>query len=321
MIFSITDINLALSAPCVGNFVNPATDVCWSCLFPITIGSIPIYKGGREDTSNPSLPICMCGVPIPRIGVTVGFWEPVRLVDVTRTPYCMVGLGGMSFGDVTKKHGSVSYKSNNEALKHSFYHVHWYNYPLVAWLELLTDWLCLETGSLDLMYISELDPTWNNDELSTILNPEAMLFGNHIAQTACSVDCGLANKGFPSDKLFWCAGCQGGIYPFGGFVEHHTGGVESSTLLVERVMAKLHRIGLAMETSGSDALCEKKISPIIKKSQYKLQMTYPIPNSNGPMACNPVGRTTSIWGVGREYPSNGEDFGYLIWRKRNCCVL
>lgn len=250
----------ANAAPCVGKFVNPVTDICWSCIFPISIGSINIYSGGREDTKNPDNPICMCGAP-PRIGISIGFWEPVRLVDVTRTPYCMVSLGGFSFGEHTKKHGGVAEKTSGEALKHSFYHVHWYMYPVVYWLELLTDFLCLEEGSLDLAYLSELDPNWNNDELNAIIHPEAILFGNKIAQAACSIDCLQANSGFPSDSMYWCAGCQGGLYPFTGFIENHVGGVESSTLEVEKTIARLHRFGLAWETSGKGALCHKQVSP------------------------------------------------------------
>lgn len=313
------------AAPCVGKFVNPFTDVCWSCVFPITIGNIKIYSGGREDTSNPSNPICICprqigGITVPLPGISVGFWEPVRLADVTRTPYCMVGLAGLSLSKTTKKHGGTAYKSNNEALKHSFYHVHWYMYPLTSWLELVMDFVCLEGGSIDLAYISELDPLWNNDVLNGIINPEAILFDNPIAQAACAMDCAKASIGFSSNELFWCAGCQGGLYPFTGFIENHVGGVESSTLLAEKMIARLHRFGLAWQTSGSSSLCGKKLAFKIKKDQYKLQMTYPVPNATGKMACNPIGRSTALWGSGREYPSNGEDFGYLIWRKRNCCA-
>ena len=294
-------------------------DICWSCIFPITIGSLPIYTGGREDTDNPRSPICMCGI-VP--GISIGFWEPARLADVTRTPYCMVGLGGLKLGgNVTKKHGSVARKGNNHALKHSFYHVHWYVYPIMYWLEILVDFLCLESMSIDIAYLSELDPLWNNDELNTIINPEAILFGNSIAQLACAADCMAASVGFPSEWLFWCSGCHGSLYPFGGFIEAHTGGVEASSLIVERTIARLHRVGLAWETSGPGALCQKRLAPKVKKKQYKLQMTYPIPNARGSMTCNPFGRTTAFWGSGREFPGNGEDFGYLIWRKRNCCLM
>ncbi len=67
---------------CTGKFVNPVTDVCWSCLFPLSVGGLKIMPSDRPDTDNPDLPICACGSPLPRIGVAMGFWEPVRLADV-----------------------------------------------------------------------------------------------------------------------------------------------------------------------------------------------------------------------------------------------
>ncbi|MDP2024069.1 MAG: TraU family protein, partial [Hydrogenophaga sp.] len=27
-----------------------------------------------------------------------------------------------------------------------------------------------------------------------------------------------------------------------------------------------------------------------------------------------------IWGAGKEYPVMGEDFAFMLFRKRNCCV-
>ena len=319
-----SNVEKVRSEPCVGKFVNPITDICWSCIFPIKIGNIPLYSGGREDTNNPSTIPCLCmkdvgGVKLPVPGIPISFWEPARLADVTRTPYCMVSLGGFQLMKSAKKHGSVARKSNNEALKHSFYHVHWYIYPLIYWLELLTDFVCLEQTSIDVAYLSEFDPLWNNDELNAILNPEAILFGNPIAQLACSADCMMATSGFSSDNLFWCAGCDGGLYPFGGFIENHVGGVQASSLIVERVIARLHRVGLAWDTVSN--VCKKQLAVKVKKTQYKLQMTFPIPNSTGGMCCNPFGRLSAIWGAGREIPGNGEDFGYLVWRKKYCCIL
>src|SRR3546814_15425780 len=78
----------------------------------------------------------------------------------------------------------------------------------------------------------------------SIINPEAALFGNPIAQAACAADCVLASAGFANDLLFWCGGCQGSIYPFSGSVAAHVGGVQASLLLTERMIAKLHREGL-----------------------------------------------------------------------------
>ena len=129
----------------------------------------------------------------------------------------------------------------------------------------------------------------------------------------------MATSGFSSDNLFWCAGCDGGLYPFGGFIENHVGGVQASSVIVERVIARLHRVGLAWDTVSN--VCKKQLAVKVKKTQYKLQMTFPIPNSTGGMCCNPFGRLSAIWGAGREIPGNGEDFGYLVWRKKYCCIL
>ena len=53
---------------CTGRFINPITDVCWSCMFPLSVGGLKIWPSSRPDTDNPSFPICACGSPIPRLG-------------------------------------------------------------------------------------------------------------------------------------------------------------------------------------------------------------------------------------------------------------
>ncbi|VEC46219.1 conjugal transfer protein TraU [Klebsiella aerogenes] len=53
---------------------------------------------------------------------------------------------------------------------------------------------------MDIAYLSEIDPTWVDSSLTTILNPEAILFANPIAQGACAADA-LASA-FP-----YAAGC------------------------------------------------------------------------------------------------------------------
>ena len=304
----------SVARQCTGRLVNPITDICWECLFPITIGSLELIGSDKPDTDNPSSPICACGTPIPRIGIAAGFWEPVRLVDVTKRPFCFVNMGGISMdpgiaigtGDAPSGSG----KGN------ASWHVHWYIYPVIYWLELLTDFLCLEQSSFDIAYITELDPLWQDDSLTFILNPEAILFGNLIAQAACAVDCIAATAGLPMDGLFWCGGCQGGMYPLNGRIQAHVGSVQSSLLAAERMAYKLHRELLAWGTSGTKGLCQKYPMPVMKKSQYRSQLTVPVPSS-----CYPFGSSTTLYESGKEIPVTGEDFGYLIWRKRNCCVL
>ena len=288
--------------------------------FPISIGSLPVVSSDVPDTDNPSFPICLCGSPIPRIGITLGFWEPVRLVDVTHHPYCFPNLGGiiMDFGTAE---GTGSTHSKASGRSSSFYQIHWYFYPLIYWLNLITDALCVEIQGFDLAYITELDLLWNNDELAFILNPEAVLFANPVAQAACAADCTKSTTGLPMDSLFWCAGCQGSMYPLTGHVQAHVGGVQASALLVERMTYKLHREGALWGTMGGKGLCGNYPMPMIYKSQYRYQMTYPVPTTTSPEGCNPYGRSSALWESGKEFPVNGEDFGFLIWRKRSCCAL
>ncbi len=319
--------SFAQSGKCSGKFINPITDICWSCIFPISIGGSKIKSGSdRHDTKNPSNIVCGCTQNnIPRLGVTIGFWEPVRLIDITRKPMCLVNMGGIQLG-YDRNHGSFTKSYDGTELnQHSFYHTHLYIYPVIAWLKLITDLGCVTKGeTMDLAYMSEYDPTYKND--SNFLNPEVFLFANPIAQIACSADCISATTGLPQDRLFWCAGCLGSIYPFSGTVASHVGGVQASSLLSTRILAKLHRIGLARKTATSDGsingeLCSNEFDPKITKSQYRLQMTYPIAASSGTYTCNTLGMSDILYNSGKEYPYKGEDFGYLVWRKKNCCFL
>ena len=312
------------SANCVGRFVNPVTDICWKCLFPLSIGSTRVYKGGQRDIKNPSNPLCICQRgPVPVPGVSIGFWEPYRIIEVTRTPYCLISMGGKQIQKTAMKgQGGGSLKAGSKPGQTSFYNVHYYAYPVLYWLELLIEFACMDKGSFDLLYLSELDPSWNNSSLGAFLNPEALLFGNPIAQVACAADCAKATVGFPFNSLFWCSGCQGSIYPFSGHVASHIGAVQASHLIATRLLAKMHRVGLAQKTASSKkALCKKEFAPIIPKNQYKLQMLYPKAATKGKSACNPLGKSTAIHGAGKEYPKKGEDYAYLVWRKRNCCLL
>ena len=298
---------------CVGRFVNPITDVCWRCLFPIRICGVMIVNGD-PDTAGLNTPLCACprpGIPVPVPGIPIGFWEPARLVDVTKSPMCMVSLGGISLGTTPQK----GIKEDGEGM---FYHVHWYIYPVIYWLEILLDFVCMEMAAVDIAYMTEFDPLWGDSIKTSILNPEAMLFGNPLAKAACIADCLTSSVGLSNDSMFWCAGCQGGLYPFSGTTSYHNGGVGSAQLIVSKFMAKMHRELMLWGYYGTAGLCGKYPMPIIKKSQYRIQMTYPIPEFS---SCKRIGQTQVLWQAGREYPIWGEDFGFLIWRKRDCCLF
>lgn len=307
------------SSPCKGRFFNPITDVCWSCLFPISIGSAQIVSGDHPDTDNPSLPIQICPMEVLyRIGLAIGYWEPFAVTDVTRNPYCLVNLGGIQpeipFGDV--KGAAESPRSGTRG---AFYQVHWYKYPLIAWLNIITSVGCLQSGDFDIGYLSELDPTWSDDELSFLINPEDVLFANAIAQTACVADAVAAVHGSAINALFWCMGAQGPTYPLTGHTSSEYSVLQNATLLSERMAFKLHREGLVKDSSSENfSVCFQHYRPIMPKNRYRYELVNPTADAN---SCHPFGHTVTTWQSNKLKPDDKGNFGFLIWRKRNCVFL
>lgn len=309
------------SATCHGHFPNPITDVCWDCLFPLSIGAFDLWPSSRPDPKNPASPICLCGL---RPGLEFGFWEPVRLIDVTTKPFCFPNLGGISINPgmyLGNGHVSGSAQKGGNTEMTAQYQAHYYVYPLFYLLELLSDFICFEQASFDLAYITEVDPTWQDDELAVMVYPEAVVFDFPLAQLACAGDCIMANVGLPLDELFWCAGCNGSMYPMSGNIGNNTTMDQSMRLAAERMVYKMHRTALAWGTMGSQGVCGKYIMPIMQKQQYRLQMVNPVAATSGRFACQPPGGSTVLQTTSHTYPVVGEDVGYLLWRKRNCCAF
>lgn len=238
-----------------------------------------------------------------------------------------------------------------------FRQVHWYINPLMGLLQILLDSKCLEQQPFDIAYMSEIDPTHSDEELARIIAPESYMFGNIVTNLACSVDCVQSSIGFGSNLLYWCSGCNGEIYPMTGFVPHVYGGVQMSSVLVHRITAKMHRMMTQYSTTGPDGMCGNgQIQITMDKRQYKYTMLYPVSQSSGDTVasysgtstdvnsnpaststqnsteaaqvqssgygrcCQPYGRTTILWGAGRELPvPEMQDFAYGIFRKRDCC--
>lgn len=323
LVLSLTVFGSAATAKCNAKFLNPITEICWSCIFPVSVGGISISPGSnRPDTDNQWFPLCLCpGFPIPRPGLAIGIWEPARVVDIANETGCFVNFGfDIDFGLFSR--GKTSANARDYADNGSKWHAHYYYYPLISMLGTVIDSLCLESTAFDLAWMSELDPLWMDAELSTLLNPEAILFANPIAQAACAADCAVASAGkLPLDKLFWCDGCQGSLYPVTGDANNHTGGVQASSVVTAKVLSRMHRLLLARKTASSRAQCHTESAPIIPKSQYRRQITRPRAKTKGRYAGAPLGASTQFYDRMQEIPVVGESFGYLLWRKRNCCAF
>jgi len=174
-----------IPAACNGSFVNPVTDICWECIFPMTLAGVGIGSTGQEDNSSSvgDAAICVCGTTA-KVGMQLSFWEPVRRADITRVPYCMVGLGGVSLNMGVSAPQPVV-KSANDRTKENpsvFYHAHWYIDPIIYWIGALYGSDCLERRGFDIAYVTELDPFWADDVDTIIFNVEAVLFANPLGQ-------------------------------------------------------------------------------------------------------------------------------------------
>ena len=304
----------ASASQCKAHFVNPITDICWDCLFPITIGSANVVKSSYPDTKNPSSPFCSCP---GRVGINIGYWEPTALVDVTRKPYCMVNLGIQLN---IKNQGLGGSQMPDTDGRGAFYYVHWYKYPVIYWLQLVTSLGCLETEDFDVLYPSELDPTWNDSEFAFVTNPEAVLFSSPPARQSCAFDATKSLASTAVDSLFWCQGAQGSTFPLTGFVANQASPLQAATLLAERTDFKLHRIGAIRDSIGenSPAICNTYPSVTMPKSRYRYQLVNTLPDAKH---CHPFGQSVLTWEAGHTYPGDGDNFGFLILKKRNCCFL
>lgn len=309
------------AATCKGKFPNPITDVCWSCTTIKFAGTaLGNLVSGQEDTpSRVSGEACYCGSP-PKAGVHVSFWEPIRRADVVRQPFCMASLGGISMDPGVSAPGNGRNRKDAQT-KSSFYQAHWYVDPLMFLVDAVLGDGCMDRSSFDVAYLTELDPLWNDDELTRILNPEVFLFGNPVAYAACAADCVTATAGFPKETFFWCAGCNGGMFPMNGNVISHVGGVQASSLIMTRLIAKMHREGLMSAAQGEAGMCGYYPQPVMDKTGYKYSMLYPVAQTTkiAGRCCQPLGRSTMLWAAGREFPIEGEDFAYQVFRKRDCC--
>lgn len=309
------------SAFCHGKFVNPVSDICWRCLFPMSLGNRQVAKGILPDTPNIGSLVCHCsGVKGLPVGINIGFWEPIAIIEVVRHPFCLTSLNGLSVEGVHHLRGKIGTASNAHGNKSSaFYHVHWYHFPVLSMMDVLSHGQCIEEGLWDLGYMSEFDLAWNSDEWRNVLNPESMLYALPQSQALCTVDAIQSATSIPNDHLFWCAGAHGNLYPLTGAISHWVSGPQASLLLSERVIMKLHQQMRLSDSSETDPNhCSSIFRPIMPKSHYRLQMLYPVAEKRE-FACSPTGRSSVMWESLHQFPNQGEDFTYLVWRKRNCC--
>lgn len=298
---------------------------CYDCLFPVRIGGVTIGDASNVPREATKQSICWChhvmGIPVP--GVTYGMWYPLRVVETVRTPYCSPTLGSSisssaSVAGAMKLGGGHQGPSNASGEYGGFMNMHVFAYPIGKIIGSMLSTACLDntSGGADLAYVSELDPSWSNDELANVLTPESALFSNAAAIAACSVDAVAATASQPIGPMFWCMGSWGSTYPMDGLGTNKSV-VQQNALIAGRAVAAMQRRGLIWKSMGDDALCHNYPNPIFTKGQYKLEQLWPVPE----LAMNHwIGASSMKWGEWRYTPVTGEDFVQLVFSWDDCCV-
>jgi conjugal transfer pilus assembly protein TraU len=299
--------------------LNPITDVCWHCVFPIKMGETPLVEGGVTCTTpviGGGSPICSCPKPTPpfiRTGMSLVYWSPDRYAEVVQNAFSFPSVGA-NVGPSPNNQSGTSGNGSSDTQDSNFAHVHYFVFPIQEIMRTILDAMCVQSQGFDILYMTEVDPLWNNDQLAALINPEAALFANPATQFSCVAD-SIVSQGYcPNDAQFWCQGSQGSSYPLTG---HHTNEEFStaSAALVGRMLFKLGRQGVLMDPGIN--ICHPVPTPIWVKSNFRLHIALPVRD----ITCHPIGRAALVWGSGKQIPGKGD--GYAVWmifRKRACCL-
>jgi len=246
------------------------------------------------------------------------------MLESTRGAFCFPSLGpvgkvGSAIGGALAplRQGGNSANSQEGGYKH----FHLIAFPVAAVLDMFTSTVCSPGNSgfdFDMLFISEVDPTFASDELSMFVNPEALLFANPIAQAACLADAAVTTFGRPIRQLFWCVGSWGSMYPLTGHSSSQSSVVRETSLTAVRGVAKLHRFGIMKRTYGRGGTCRNRAAFMYPKQQYRYQIMYPLAQrSAGPEW---TGRNTLLSREFRHLPVVGEDWVQVLWTYDQCCV-
>lgn len=310
-------IGYSATPPCI----NPISTVDWS-FFADTLE----FKG-----------VCSCATETGiKVGVKLQLAEPIAFIEVPDKAWDF-----LCFGSTRSKYSIQNKDGTNQGKHGSKTNMHYIKYPVFGVLNITFDNLCtthdtefdiLPTG------LSEINPLLWDDELSVMTQPWKLLFANPLAQTLCLADCitssimPASNVNFGEtvrNNLFWCAGCWGTIMPDTTTTNGKESIVESAVKAVrlidqmhETLQLKLYKevptLSWAAVFSNwgqpTDVACVPKFFPIIVKSQYWLNLAYPVA-----WDAVPIGDFPPKWAWFKKYPTKEENI-FAVWRIRTCCL-
>lgn len=305
------------------------SDIDWSNLYPIRIAGAKLGVGEVPDGAASPQVFCMCpdNNGVPYFGMQIGMWRPIRLIEVVRVASCSPAMGGTMMQSNPRLIGGPK-ADEKDATDVHFYNVNVWAFPITTILGIFTSVRCNSDYfmDIDLINMSTVDPTWNDEELSLLFTPEAFIFATPPALALQLVDAASSTIGKPLNKAIGSAGTWGSLYPMSGFGITIGSPPQITSLIATKSLAKLHRIGFARRNMGSDVMCAAKRTPTITKTQYKLSTFFPVAEISGNThgrsvkGSHVIGAPTFQWGEWRNRPGTGEDFLYIVWSWMDCCA-
>lgn len=268
--------------PNAGYFSKLITSFCWSCTLPYNLAGFAdnVPDGANHDA------FCSCSdeLGVPEGGISLGFWSPDHVLEVSVTPWCSPVFGGTLLQDDIEMMGKPSHPTKSSAKTTSFLHYNYFINPLFKMLGLFLLPDCDTSPGffdLDLAYMSIVDVTYQNSALSFLFTPDAIPIANPVGRAICIADgTKTAITGKAGEEAWFCAGLDGPLYPLTGTIAGDNHFIRNTQLITSRAIAALHRRGIARTTYGKAAMCQPQYDPMVPKAQYKISMMYPSPEAN-----------------------------------------
>lgn len=329
----LASVLLAVSIPamavvpsvCEGRIFNPITDTDWNNIFPITVAGMVVSTGDNQvaPLMQAMPPVCTCPtiLGIPFIGIGITYWQPMYISEIERRPGCLSSMGGVNvlpgYSLLASEQGANPSADGNATTNRM--QVHWYEYPVFAMMDMMKSISCTSgLSGVNLAYVTEIDPLWQDDVWGSVFSPESVLFANPIATAACAVDAVASSINYPLDPLFWCAGSWGNVYPLTGNSSHGGDPYTMNNQIQAKFIARSHRMGLMWQTIGPTAMCSPHINPVWVKSQYRYNQVAPIPRRGRAVATGSNGQLFQFPPI-TNLPTQ-EHTVNLIWQGQQCCL-
>ena len=283
----------SFTCPSAGIFNELIGGICWSQLFPISISGTTMFggNGGVPDNTGGG-GICSCDgslkkLELPRVGFTLGMWQPTLLVSAISHPFCFPSLDGTDIGGedtggigLSGSWGGTKAASGTIKETHQgYYNAHILTFPLLWMMNIFNVPLDNGTGynGMDVLLQSEFYPTWNDPLLAMLESPEEILYAGPVGMVAEAGECVHEFAGGkPIDPMYFTAGCWGLLYPMVGNNLVNNDPIRTSSLDATRLIALGFRLGFMRRSMGKSVVCGPRRTYVLPKQQYKLQLLYPV---------------------------------------------